>query len=427
MGTVVSGRPGVPTFPPRAVADLFIDRQQLDRPRGRRLTAANLVRLAEATGGIQLDSINVVERAHLLTLWSRFGAFDRRTLDRLVYDRHVLFEYWAHAACLVSTRDLAAWRRAMLDYSIKHRGWSDWLQHNRRVVRAVEAAIAARGPLASADFADSRRERGTSGWWNWKPAAHALDYLWMTGRVLVHSRNGFQKRYDVAERVLPQVATVEPLTADDFRRWHLATSLRAMGAATEMDLRLYLTFPRFGASERRRLLDGALARRDVVEIAVEGDGARWFVLAADLRALERTASRRTPNLGATFLSPFDSFLWHRGRTLRLFGFDYRIEVYTPAGKRRFGYYTLPILCDGRLVGRVDVKHHRAERRLELRHVAFEPALPDAEPVVAGTAESARSLAALLADADVSIDRVTPSRLAAPLRRALVAMPSQKSR
>ncbi len=418
---------GTGRFPLRAVADLFIERQQLDRPRGRRLTAANLMRFAEAAGGIQLDSINVVERAHLLTLWSRFGAFDRRTLDRLIYDRRVLFEYWAHAACLVSTRDLAAWRRAMLDYSIKHRGWSDWLQHNRRVVRDVEAAIADRGPLSNADFADSRTERGTSGWWNWKPAAHALDYLWMTGRILVHSRNGFQKRYDVADRVLPQAATVEPLTAADFRRWHLAKALAAMGAATEMDLRLYLTFPRFGASERRRMLERALARREVVEIAVEGDSARWFVRAADLRALERTASRRTSHVGATFLSPFDSFLWHRGRTLRLFGFDYRIEVYTPAAKRRFGYYTLPILCDGRLVGRVDLKHHRAEGRLELRHVAFEAGLPEAESAIAGTVESARSLATLLAAPDVSIDRVTPSRLAAALRRALVAVPSPKVR
>ncbi len=290
------------TFPLRAVADLFIERQQLDRPRGRRLTAASLARFAEATGGIQLDSINVVERAHLLTLWSRFGAFDRRTLERLVYQRRVLFEYWAHAACLVSTRDLPAWRRAMLDYSLEHRGWSDWLQHNRRVVRAVEAEIAARGPLSSADFADPRTDRGTSGWWNWKPAAHALDYLWMTGRILVHSRNGFQKRYDVAARVLPEAATVEALSADAFRRWHLVKSLRAMGAATEMDLRLYLTFPRFGASERRRMLDSALARRDVVEIAVEGERGRWFVLAEDLRALER-ALRPARRIAARRSSP----------------------------------------------------------------------------------------------------------------------------
>jgi uncharacterized protein len=410
--------PSPPRFPLHAVADLFLARQLLDRPRGRRLTAASLTALAEATGGIQLDSINVVERAHLLTLWSRFGAFDRRTLERLVYRRRVLFEYWAHAACLVSTGDLAAWRRAMLDYSTEHRGWSGWLQKNAATLRQVETAIAERGPLANSDFVDERSDRGMSGWWNWKPAAHALDYLWMTGRILVHSRNGFQKRYDLAERVLATAAATTPLDAAAFRRWHLAKALRAMGAATETDLRLYLTFPRLDAAERKRELGRALAAGEVVEITMDEGRARWFVLAEDLPALTRAAARRRTRQGTTFLSPFDSFLWHRERTLRLFAFDYRIEVYTPAAKRRFGYYTLPILHDGRLIGRVDAKHHRAERTLALRHVAFEMPLADQDAALAGTAEAARSLAAFVGAARVAVERTTPGRLAAPLRRAL---------
>jgi uncharacterized protein YcaQ len=408
----------IPVFPLRAVRDLFLLRQQLERPRGRRLTAVSLARFAEATGGIQLDSINVVARAHLLTLWSRFGAYDERALERLLYRRRVLFEYWAHAACLVSTRELPAWRRAMLDYSTDHRGWSGWLQKNERVLGEVEAAIVGRGPLASSDFADERDERGASGWWNWKPAAHALDYLWMTGRTLVHSRIGFQKRYDLAERILPALADVAPLTSATFRRWHLRKSLAAMGAATETDLRLYLTFPRLGAAARRTMLREALADDEVVEIAVEGDRGRWFALAADLPALARAAARPATHQGTTFLSPFDSFLWHRERTLRLFDFDYRIEVYTPAAQRRFGYYTLPILSDGRLVGRVDAKLHRAEGRLALRHVAFEPALAAPATCLEGTAEAARALAGFLTASDVTVERVTPARLAVPLRRAL---------
>lgn len=434
----------LPTFPRRAVADLFLARQQLDRPRDRRLGAASLAALAEATGGIQLDSINVVARAHLLTLWSRFGAFDVRTLDRLVYDRRVLFEYWAHAACLVSAADASAWRRVMADYSTEHRGWSGWLQKNEDVVRAVADAIAARGPLSSSDFADDRAERGASGWWNWKPASHALDWLWMTGRILVHSRVGFQKRYDLADRVLPGWSAVAPLAPDAFPRWHLRKSLAAMGAATETDLRLYLTFPRLGVAAQRARLRAALADGEVVEIAVDGDRARWFVLAEDVPALDRVARRPPRHAGTTFLAPFDSLLWHRGRTLRLFDFDYRIEVYTPAAKRRFGYYTLPILSDGRLVGRVDVKHHRDERRLALRHVAFEetvtareagtnrpgtraaataraagaPARPDLEAVLAGTADAARSLATFVGADAVTVERTTPARLRVPLRRAL---------
>jgi uncharacterized protein YcaQ len=411
-------------FPLRAVAGLFLTRQQLDRPRGRRLTAASLAALAEATGGIQLDSINVVARAHLLTLWSRFGVFDERTLERLLYRRRVLFEYWAHAACLISTRDLPAWRRAMLDYTTVHRGWSGWLQKNERVLHEVATAISERGPLAASDFADDRSARGASGWWNWKPAAHALDYLWMTGRIAVHSRVGFQKRYDLVERVVPDWEAVAPLSEDAFRRWHLRRSLAAMGAATETDLRLYLTFPRFGAPTQKRMLAAALAEGDVVEIAVDDDRGRWFALADDVPALERAAGRRRDHAGTTFLAPFDSLLWHRARTHRLFGFDYKIEVYTPAPARRFGYYTLPILSDGRLVGRVDAKHHRAERRLALRHVAFETPLATEDAVLAGTAEAARSLAGFVGAADVAMERVTPTRLRAPLRRmiSLVAVP-----
>lgn len=410
--------PALPTFPLRAVRDLFLARQWLDRPRRRRLTGASLEVFAAATGGVQLDSINVVARAHLLTLWARFGTYDPAVLDRLVYRRRVLFEYWSHAACLVARSDLPAWRRAMLDYSTTHRGWSSWLQKNDVLLRDVEARIAERGPLANGDFSDDRGKRPSSGWWNWKPAAHALDYLWMTGRTLVASRAAFQKRYDLAERVLPEWPTVTPLDEAAFRRWHLRRSLAAMGAATEIDLRLYLTFPRFGSTVQRERLRDALADGEVVEVAVEDSSARWYALADDVPVLTRLARRPAVHRGTTFLAPFDSLLWHRARTHRLFGFDYKIEVYTPAPQRRFGYYTLPILSDGRLIGRVDVKNHRDERRLALRHVAYETPLAEPDAAVAGTAEAARALATFLGAERVTVERVTPAKLTVPLRRAL---------
>ncbi len=189
-------------FSREAIAALFLERQYLDRPRARRLTAANLARYAEDVGGIQLDSINVLERAHYLTVWSRFGAYDRARLDRLVHKDRVLFEYWAHAACLVPHAHLVAWRRAMADYVIGHTGWRSWLRKNARVVAAVENEITTRGPLANADFREAR-PAGASGWWNWKPATHALHVLWMSGRILVHSRRHFHKRYDVPTACCP--------------------------------------------------------------------------------------------------------------------------------------------------------------------------------------------------------------------------------
>ena len=425
-----------PTVPLRAVAALFIERQHLARPRGRRLTGANLTRFAEDAGGIQLDSINVVERAHHLTLWNRFGPYDRRTLERLAYRRRLLFEYWAHAACLVSTGHLAPWRRAMMDYSLRNRSWGRFLKKHGPLLARIEQAIRDEGPLGNLDFTrrpapGGRRRTTPAGWWNWKPATHALDYLWMSGRTMVHSRRHFQKRFDLAERVMPETPALVPPSREEFLGWHLRRSLHAMGAASYADLRLYLTFPRMALAERRRTLEGLLATGEVVEIAVTGQTGPWYALAADLASLERAGRRRAASRGCALLAPFDSFLWHRERTRRLFGFDYRIEVYTPGHKRIHGYYSLPIFHDGQLIGRLDPKTHREDRRLEVRAIHLErwftrgdapPAaswgVPDRDAALAGIAEALRSLATFVGADHVTLGRVYPAAFAAPMRRML---------
>jgi hypothetical protein len=440
-----------PVFPRRAVAALFLERQHLAAPRTRTLSPARLTRFVEDVGALQLDSINVVDRAHHLTLFSRFGPYDRAKLHRLVYRRRLLFDYWAHAASLVPIGHLGPWRRAMLDYQRRNRSWGAWLQKNRKVLEMVRKTIADSGPLGSADFEHRRPPGAGAGWWNWKPTTHALDYLWMSGATLIADRVHFNKRFDLAERVLPAIATIEPPGTETFRRWHITRSLHAMGAATETDLRMYLTFPRFGPGERRRLLASMIARGEVIEIDLADEtrharpgsrpaapkpargSARWLVLAADLEALERAGRRRRPSRGTTLLSPFDSFLWHRERVKRLFGYDYTIEVYVPGHKRVHGYYSLPILHDGQLIGRLDPKTHREEKRLELRHVHFEPWFAaGAEPpaarwggldqagAIAGVGEAVRALACFVGAEHIDLGRVTPSRLAPELRRTLTA-------
>jgi uncharacterized protein YcaQ len=419
------------TVPLRAVTTLFLQRQHLARPRARPVTAGRLTRFAEDVGGIQLDSINVLDRAHYLTVWSRFGPYDRAWLDRVVYRRRRLFEYWAHAACLVPATMLPWWRRAMLDYRLRHTGWSDWLRRNPKVLAEVKAAITAGGPMVGADF-EGRRPRGEGGWWRWRPVQHGLHYLWMTGALTIHSREHFHKRYDLFERALPAVVACVPVSADEFTRWHVERSLHAMGAATERDLAGYLTFPRFMGSARRATLSTMLARGEVTEIEVAESPGRWLVLTRDLPALSRAGRAPALSQGTTLLSPFDSLLWYRERVSRLFGFDYRIEVYTPGHKRVHGYYTLPILHQGHLIGRADAKAHRAERRLEVRHVHVEPwaAAPsptarderrvDHDDVLAGLADALASLAHFVGADDITLRRVTPHRLRAPLARALRA-------
>jgi uncharacterized protein YcaQ len=216
---------------------------------------------------------------------------------------------------------------------------------------------------------------------------------------------------------------------------------------------MYLTFPRIEAGDRRRLLQQALAEGEVVEVAVSDgrDGARasagargrpaagaagaraprWFALAEDLPALELAGRRRIAAKGTTLLSPFDSLLWHRDRVKRLFGFDYTIEVYVPGHKRKHGYYSLPILHDGQLIGRVDAKNHREEKRLEVKHVHFEPWFADraAPPVVrwgtfdhagamTGLGDALKALGSFVGAERIELRRVTPSRLAPDVKRAL---------
>jgi uncharacterized protein YcaQ len=411
-----------------AVTTLFLQRQHLARPRAATLTAKRLGRFVEDVGGLQMDSINVLDRAHYLTLWSRFGPYDRARLDRLVYRRRLLFEYWAHAACLVPTTMLPWWRRAMLDYRLRHTGWSKWLRRNATMLERVKATVLANGPMANADF-EGRRPAGPGGWWRWRPVQHALHYLWMTGALTVHSRRHFQKRFDLFERAIPGALGGEPVSSEDFQRWHVERSLHAMGAATELDLTHYLTFPRFGPGPRRAALRSLIERGEVTELEVEGRPGRWFALTRDLPALARATRAPVPSRGTTLLSPFDSLLWYRNRVTRLFGFDYRIEVYTPGHKRVHGYYTLPILHHGHLIGRVDAKSHRAEGRLEIRHVHFEPWFAegktpptqgdrvDRDEALSGLGEAFAALGTFVGAREVVLRRVTPHRLRVALARA----------
>jgi uncharacterized protein YcaQ len=224
---------------------------------------------------------------------------------------------------------------------------------------------------------------------------------------------------------------VAPLDPDAFRRWHLERSLHAMGVASESDLRMYLTFPRAPAGERRATLRAALAEGLVTAVTLEGTRAPAFVLSRDLDALAAAARRRRPSRGTTLLSPFDSLLWYRERVQRLFGFDYRIEIYVPGPKRTHGYYVLPILHEGRLVGRADLKRDRAGGTLHVPRIAFEPwvmgrapaplarwGAVDIDAALAGTADALRDLAGFGGTPAVRLGRVEPVRLRAPLARAL---------
>lgn len=423
-------RVSVPLHSRRAAAALFLERQWLDRPRGRRLTAGSLADFTAAACGVQIDSVNVVERAHLLTLWSRFGEFDRAAFDRLAYRRRVVFEYLTHVACFVDTRDLPLWRAMMDSTPERFRRRYGYPGRQRALVDAVERTVALQGPLGNSAF-ERPAGQAAGGWWSWKPANHALDYLWKAGRIAVHSRRNFEKLYAPLDRVLPGASAAVPTDASEAARTRVLRSLRAMGAAGMADLARYWTWPRMMNPELRRTVDGLVRDGRVIPVAIEGQRGPWYLLAEDLPSLERAERMRRPSRGTTLLCPFDSLLWHRERVLGLWGFRYRIEIYVPGHKRTHGYYVLPVMHEGRFIGRVDLKLHRERGTLEARSAGFEPWLReggpgpgaawgpvDEEGAVHGTAESLWSLARFTGADRVTVGRVTPPGLRAPLARAL---------
>jgi len=328
---------------------------------------SHLRRCIERLGLLQIDSVNVLVRAHYLPLFSRLGPYDLATLDALVAAKPKrLFEYWGHEASLlpVSHHPLLRWRMARA-----LRGQGVWKQlepyarEKRTEADALLHRIEAEGPLAASDLAGSR---GSKGMWVWSDAKHALEWLFWAGLVTAtHRRGNFERVYDLPERVLPRAILQQPTPDDvDAQRALLARSAQALGVATLDDLRDYYRIP---AAHVRLPIEQLVEDGVIIPVRVRGWKQQAY-LHKDARAGRKID-------GAALLSPFDPLIWHRPRTERLFGFRYRLEIYTPAHRREHGYYVLPFLMDGALVARVDLKADRKAAVLLIQRVHLEPGAP----------------------------------------------------
>lgn len=329
--------------------------------------AAAMRRAIERLCLLQIDSVNVLARAHYLPLYSRLGPYDRGQLDALIVKkpRH-FFEYWAHEASIlpVDYHPLLRWR--MHDAA---RGVGVWRQlipyagERRAAADALLARINADGPLAASDVAAASRRKGM---WEWSDAKHALEWLFWAGLVAsTHRRGSFERVYDLPERVLPR-AVIDASTpdADDAKRALILHAARALGIATAGDLRDYF---RLSPRDAQPAID-----RLVEDGAIEPVRVRGWAQQAYLHRDARAGRRRG---GQALLSPFDPLIWHRPRAERLFGFTYQLEIYTPAAKRVHGYYVLPFLMDGAIVARVDLKADRQAGVLRVQRAHAEPAAP----------------------------------------------------
>jgi uncharacterized protein YcaQ len=330
---------------------------------------APLGRLLNRLALHQIDSVNVLARAHYLPAFSRFGPYDRGLLDRAAWGRRSerrLFEYWAHEASLLplALHPLLRWRMARAERG--EAGWQGlriFAREHRAVAEAVLARIRDEGPMAASDFPHGKSR---SGWWEWGETKSALEWLFWSGQITTATRrNGFTRVYDLPERVLPPAILALPTPEEaEAHRALIAISAKALGIATAGDLKDYF---RLSLTEAKQAI-AALVEDGVLQtVKVEG-----WPQPAFLHAEARRPRRIT---GSALLAPFDPLVWERARAERLFGFRYRIEIYTPAAKRQHGYYVLPFLMDGALVARVDLKADRQAGQLIARNVHLEPDAP----------------------------------------------------
>jgi uncharacterized protein YcaQ len=350
-------------------------------PTATRESVLGAIRRMEA---LQIDTINVVARSHLLVLFSRLGAFAPAWLDDLLAQREI-FEYWSHAACFLPAEDFPLYRPAMLRRRENSR-YTAWLKQHAAVAERVLEQIRAGGAVRAADF--EWKEGPVREWWDRKPEKHALEALYDTGVLMIARRDRFQRIYDLRERVRPDWNDEDLPTDEHVERELALKAVRALGAAPARWVPDYFRRPKRGFAEflERLAEEGAIHRVSVPEL---GPGP-VYVHPDHLGLVDAAASGTLRSTVTTLLSPFDPVVWDRARALELFGFEYRIEVYTPAEQRKFGYFTLPILHRGALVGRLCPKAHRREGTFEIRHLRLESG-------VAVTDELARDLGAALRD------------------------------
>ena len=388
---------------------LAVAAQGFSEPRpGGPITRVHLKSLISRIQVLQLDSVSVAVRAHYAPVFSRLGPYDRDVVDRAAWSHtarspRLLVEYWAHEAALMAVDDWPLLRWRMRQYS--HGRWGTHIvKANPQLAEDILAAVAELGPSTAGQIeahlaAEPRRKKGT--WWTRSDTKWVAEALFASGALTTATRVGFARHYDLVERVLPRSVLAREVDDDEAVRELTLRAATALGVGTEADIRDYF---RLSAQQVKPAIAGLLAAGEIERVDVDGWSAPAYLRAG------RTVPRR--DRGTALLCPFDPLIFFRPRVERLFGFHYRIEIYVPADKRQYGYYVWPLLMDGRLVARVDLKADRATDSLRVVGAFGEPAVPRAS-VAAALAGELDSMASWLGLGGLSVSR--RGDLAADLR------------
>ncbi len=371
----------LPRIDNRTARRLFLERQQLSRPPHRKLDQNGLLDLIDALGFVQIDSISTVERAHHMILFARNQTYRRPHLYRLLERERMLFENWTHDAAIIPTRFYPYWRHrfqrcapVLLDrlHRYRRRGFE-------QAFDIVREHVTANGPTMARHFAELETQKSKSkgqGWWDWHPSKTALEFLWRTGELAVARRQGFQKVYDLAERVIPEPHHDHRVDEAEFVDWACQNAMDRLGFATSGELKSFWDLITVDEAKAwcRDHLD-----RDIVEVEIEpADGSRPTKTFMRPETLDTLAEIAPPPERLRVISPFDPLIRDRKRLLRLFDFFYRIEVFVPEKKRQYGYYVFPLLERDRFVGRIDMRHDKDSGDLRVDGLWFEPGVRESK-------------------------------------------------
>ena len=395
--------------------NVMLAAQGLDRAPDQPAAKADVLEAVRRMCLLQIDTINVVARSPYLVLWSRLGSYQPEWLDELLAEGS-LFEYWAHAMCFIPIEDYPLYRRRMLD-DMENQAWPvnlavKWSQEHPEVMDRVRTHLHENGSVRSAEFDNKNHTSG--GWWNWKEEKDALVAMHLTGEVMIARRQNFQRVFALREHVLPGWEDATLPSSEELRRTLALRSVSALGIAFPAWVPDYFRQPKQGMPKRLE----ALAREGLLlRVEVEGFRGSAYVHPDRTDLINKAASGDLEPVLTTLLSPFDPLVWDRNRALELFDFDYKIECYTPAAKRRYGYFTLPILHRGRLIGRLDPKAHRALGVFEIKALHLEPGVPVNDELVADLAAVFHRLADWHGTPDLVVRQSDPPELATLLAAA----------
>lgn len=402
-------------YPLSALRALVLHLQHLDAANTATPAATPdaIVDLVTALGYVQIDTLHVVNRAHEVTLWARFGSYDTAAFRRLIYssDDRRLYEGWGHAASIIPLEHYRFHRWRM---SNAFRKWLDQ-DGNRQIVEQTLERIRQQGAMRLADFEYDGPKRG--GWYDWKPSKMALETLFAHGDLMVAERKNFQRVYDLRERVLPEWVDTTPVSEDAGRRFCLEQSARALGV---FELKNLAWYAYMFVTPAKHVLKALVEQGEVVEIQGETlDGVKpWLVQRDNLALLQRAADGELQPQRTTFLAPFDSLFWAGGRDQALWGFDQVLECYKPEKDRIYGYFCFPILHKDRLVGRFDPRLDRKAGVLHLNALYLEPGIEPDEALVSDVAVAMRDFMAWHAAKELQIVKSEPAVFGEKLMAAL---------